>query len=126
VPMAVVGNKVGDGDDVEFLRQQVGEALIGWISASAYVRAGERGEHRPLTALEPDNLATLDTMGRLVDATEKDWDRFQRQAVRLHLRNARAWANDRCGFDLAGQVDPEFTHGPDALAGSGRLPATTG
>jgi CO dehydrogenase maturation factor len=28
--------------------------------------------------------------------------------VQFHLRNAKAWANDRTGEDLAGQIDPEF------------------
>lgn len=34
----------------------------------------------------------------------------------FHLRNARAWANERTGTDLADQVDPEFVLGPQALA----------
>jgi CO dehydrogenase maturation factor len=125
VPVAVVGNKVSDGEDAAFLREQVGDALLGWLSTSAHVRAGERGEYRPMSALEPENLATLDSIRRRVDATVKDWDRFQRQGVRFHLRNALAWGNDRTGVDLSAQIDPGFAHGPAALARSGQLPAAT-
>jgi CO dehydrogenase maturation factor len=123
--VAVVGNKVSDGEDAAFLREQVGDALLGWLSTSAHVRAGERGEYRPMSALEPENLATLDSIRRRVDATVKDWDRFQRQGVRFHLRNALAWGNDRTGVDLSAQIDPGFAHGPAALARSGQLPVTT-
>jgi CO dehydrogenase maturation factor len=43
-----------------------------------------------------------------VDGTRRDWARYTAQAVQFHLRNAKAWANDRTGEDLAGQIDPEF------------------
>jgi CO dehydrogenase maturation factor len=108
VRLVVVGNKVTDADDVEFLHDQVGSALLGWMSASGHVRAAERGTARPIGELEPQNLETLRSMLATVDAEQRDWARYQRQAVEFHLRNARAWA----GADLADQVDPEFVLGP--------------
>ncbi|MGH3841215.1 MAG: ATP-binding protein [Pseudonocardiaceae bacterium] len=123
VRIAVVGNKVSDEEDVAFLRSQIGADLVGWVSRSAHVRAAERGEIRPISALEPANVATLDAMRDVVDGTAKDWGIYQRQAVDFHLRNAAAWANDRTGCDLGDQIDPGFVHGPDALARSGQLPS---
>lgn len=123
VRIAVVGNKVSDEEDAAFLRTQIGADLVGWVSRSAHVRAAERGEIRPISALEPVNVTTLDGMRDVVDSTVKDWGTYQRQAVEFHLRNAVAWANDRTGDDLADQVDPDFVHGPVALTHSGQLPA---
>jgi CO dehydrogenase maturation factor len=80
---------------------------------------------RPITALEPANVATLDAMRDVVDGTTKDWATYHRQAVEFHLRNAAAWANDHTGGDLADQVDPGFVHGRGALALSGRVPVAT-
>ena len=108
VRLVVVGNKVTDADDVEFLQDQVGSALLGWLSASGHVRAAERGAARPIAELEPVNLSTLASMRSAVDAEQRDWARYQRQAVEFHLRNAAAWA----GADLAAQVDPEFELSP--------------
>ncbi|RSM58573.1 ATP-binding protein [Kibdelosporangium aridum] len=118
VKVAVVGNKISDDDDLAFLRDQVGEDLLTWVSRSGHVRAAERGEVRPIDAFEPENREALRTMQALVDATGKDWQRYQDQAVEFHLRNAHAWANERTGRDLAEQIDPEFTLGAVALAGS--------
>jgi CO dehydrogenase maturation factor len=125
VQIVVVGNKVSDAEDAAFLRAQIGADLVGWMSQSAHVRAAERGETRPISALEPANVATLDAMRAVVDRVVKDWDTYQRQAVEFHLRNCAAWANDRVGGNLADQVDPDFRHGPEALPQSGKLPAPT-
>jgi hypothetical protein len=64
-----------------FVREQLGTEFVGWVSRSAHVRAAERGEIRPIGALEPANAATLDAMRAVVDSTAKDWITYQRQAV---------------------------------------------
>jgi CO dehydrogenase maturation factor len=111
VRIAVLGNKVEDETDVAFLRGHLGDDLLAWCCRSDFVRAAERGQHRPIDDLEPANRAVLSRMVAAVDAVEKDWPAYTRQAVEFHLRNAVAWANDRTGRDLAEQIDPEFTLG---------------
>ncbi|MDG4832295.1 ATP-binding protein [Solwaraspora sp. WMMD1047] len=120
VRVRVVGNKVDDESDVAFLREHVGADLLGWIGRSGYVKDAERGTPRPLDTLEPANRRTLELMRATVDGCAKDWPAYTRQAVEFHLRNARAWANDRVGEDLADQIDPEFVLGPDAIGATVR------
>ena len=120
VNLSAVGNKVQTDGDVAFLREQLGTDLLVHVEHSSLVRAAEQGRPLSLEALEAANRAALRRLREAVDATAKDWARFTRQAVQFHLRNARAWANARSGEDLATQVDPEFTLGPDTL----RLAAT--
>ena len=114
VNLSAVGNKVQTGADAAFLRERLGADLLACVRQSGFVRAAEQGRPLPLGALEPANRAALQRLREAVDATPKDWGRFTRQAVEFHLRNATAWANARTGEDLAAQVDPEFTLGPDA------------
>jgi CO dehydrogenase maturation factor len=116
VSVSVVGNKVTDSADEEFLREQVGADLLASLGVSRHVRAAEQGHPGPISDLEPANRAVLETLRATVDAIGRDWARFTQQAVDFHLRNATAWANDRIGEDLAGQIDPEFIHGPAALS----------
>ncbi|MEV4624047.1 ATP-binding protein [Asanoa sp. NPDC049573] len=111
VRVHVVGNKIVDGSDVAFLRAEVGDDLLTWFGRSDWVRAAERGEVRPLDALEPANHAALRLVREAADAAEKDWHRYARQAAEFHRRNAIAWANDRIGEDLADQIDPDFVLG---------------
>lgn len=119
VRIAVVGNKVCDSEDLEFLRGQLGEDLLCWIGRSDFVRASERGVTRPFDELEPDSAAALHTIQDELDAVTRDWAAYQAQAVSFHLRNARAWANDRVGEDLALQVDPGFVPRPPVPANAG-------
>ncbi|GAA2297193.1 hypothetical protein GCM10010149_52140 [Nonomuraea roseoviolacea subsp. roseoviolacea] len=112
VRVAVVGNKVHGPSDVDFLRAEVGADLVAWMEHSAAVRAMEQGRPLALADLEPANSDTLAVLLKHLDAQEKDWARFGRQAEEFHLRNARAWANARTGSDLSLQIDPGFTYGP--------------
>jgi CO dehydrogenase maturation factor len=116
VRLAAIGNKVDDPLDEEFLRSEIGGEiggeLAGVLDRSAHVRAGDRGAARDIHTLEAHNAASLDDLRRQVDAVPKDWARYQADAVRLHLRNARSWA----GAELTEQVDPDFV--PGALTGS--------
>ncbi|WP_328594575.1 ATP-binding protein [Actinomadura macrotermitis] len=106
VAIAVVGNKVQSEDDVAYLREHVGGDLLTWVGQSAAVRAAEQG--RQGARLEEANAAALDRMLAAVDARPKDWDKYQRQAVEFHVKNARSWANRATGEDLERQVDPGF------------------
>jgi CO dehydrogenase maturation factor len=115
VAIAVVGNKVHDEEDVDFLREHIGAALLCCFGQSAAVRAMEQGRPFALDDLSEADHIVLTIMRATVDACEKDWPKYTRQAVEFHLKNATAWANRATGQDLAGQIDPDFVLGPHAL-----------
>ncbi|GAA5171942.1 hypothetical protein GCM10023321_71110 [Pseudonocardia eucalypti] len=115
VPLRVLGNKVTSPEDVAYLREQVGPALLATLGQSAWVRAAERGEPGPMATLEPENRAALDTILAALDGAERDWAAYHRGTVEFHLRNAAAWANRSLGIDLTDQVDPDFTPGPATI-----------
>ncbi|OLF10552.1 ATP-binding protein [Actinophytocola xinjiangensis] len=116
VRIAVVGNKVCDAEDLEFLRGQLGKDLLCWFRRSDFVRASERGVVRPFDELEPDSAVALSAIQDELDAITRDWASYQAQAVTFHLHNARAWANERVGEDLALQVEPGFVPRPPVRA----------
>jgi CO dehydrogenase maturation factor len=116
VPLAVIGNKVCDGDDAAFLRQHVGEALMACIGHAPAVRAMEQGHPFRLGDLSPEARTAIASLRDAVDSRPRDWAKLARQATEFHLRNARAWANSATGKDLAGQVDPGFIMGPQSMA----------
>jgi CO dehydrogenase maturation factor len=106
VAIRVVGNKVQSEEDIAYLREHVGDDLLTWLGQSAAVRALEQGRHG--VALEDGNTAALDRMRAEVDGRVKDWEKFRRQGIEFHVKNARSWASRAAGEDLEAQVDPDF------------------
>ncbi|QOC92507.1 ATP-binding protein [Micromonospora craniellae] len=123
VALSVIGNKVEDAADVEFLREHVGDDLLTWVGRSAYVRRAERGTVGPLDELEAENRAALGRLADVVDGTAQDWTAFTRWAHEFHRRNAVAWGNDRTGVDLTTQIDPDFRMGPPQAVAATTVPA---
>ncbi|BDH08642.1 ATP-binding protein [Streptomyces seoulensis] len=113
VTLKVVGNKVQGPDDVDFLRDEVGDDLLVTVGHSDWVRAMEKGRPPRFALLEDGNVRALEELRAAADATYglRDWERYTRQMVHFHLRNARSWGNERTGADLAAQVDPGFVLG---------------
>ncbi|MEU6550300.1 ATP-binding protein [Streptomyces sp. NPDC046915] len=110
VTLKVVGNKVQGPDDLDFLRAEVGDDLLVAVGHSDWVRAMEKGRPPRFELLEEANSRALRTLRSAADATYelRDWERYTRQMVHFHLRNAHSWGNERTGADLAAQVDPAF------------------
>ncbi|MFD3561947.1 ATP-binding protein [Streptomyces sp. NPDC058686] len=110
VTLKVVGNKVQGQDDLDFLRAEVGDDLLVTVGHSDWVRAMEKGRPPRFDLLEEPNAAALRTLRSAADAAYagRDWERYTRQMVHFHLKNAQSWGNAKTGADLAAQVDPAF------------------
>ncbi|MGK5637828.1 ATP-binding protein [Streptomyces sp. URMC 126] len=113
VCLKVVGNKVQGQDDLDFLREEVGDDLLTTFGHSDWVRAMEKGRPPLFELLEGANHQALGTLHEAADAAyeRRDWQRYTRQMVHFHLRNAESWGNAKTGADLAAQVDPAFVLG---------------
>lgn len=108
VELRVLGNKITGPGEAAWLREQVGEALLGCVGQSGWVRATERGAIAPVTDLEPANLAALDAVLTALDARQRDWAAYHRGTLQFHRLNAAAWGNRAVGADLTQQIDPSF------------------
>ncbi|MBK3556031.1 ATP-binding protein [Streptomyces sp. MBT56] len=110
IALKVVGNKVQGPDDLEFLRAEVGDDLLIGIGHSDWVRSMEKGRPSRFELLEADNRMALQALQDTAeDSYElRDWERYTRQMVHFHLKNAESWGNEKTGADLAAQVDPAF------------------
>jgi CO dehydrogenase maturation factor len=109
VRLQVIGNKVETEDDLTFLRDHTGDDFLTWIGHSSFVRQQEKGRLLALHQLEAPNQQALEIMKTAVDACEKDWEKFYRQAIEFHIKNALGWANASIGTDLTEQIDPDYS-----------------
>ena len=68
----MLGNKTSDGDDAAWLTEQIGDALLGCVGHSAWVRAAERGTAGSVSGFEPGNAAALAAVRSALDAPPPD------------------------------------------------------
>ncbi|MFE7426444.1 ATP-binding protein [Streptomyces sp. NPDC057545] len=110
VALRVVGNKVQGKDDLKYLRSEVGDDLLITVGHSDWVRAMEKGRPDRFEQLEAENRMALQALQNAADDSygQRDWERYTRQMVHFHLKNAESWGNEKTGADLAAQVDPSF------------------
>ncbi|MFD4941031.1 ATP-binding protein [Streptomyces sp. NPDC058239] len=110
VALKVIGNKVQGEDDLDFLRAEAGDDLLVSVGHSDWVRAMEKGRPARFELLEADNRMALQALQNAAEDSyeQRDWERYTRQMVHFHLKNAESWGNEKTGADLAAQVDPAF------------------
>lgn len=108
VQLAVLGNKIENEDDEQFIKDTVKEDYLGSFTRSKYVKQTERGSIPPLTELESENGKVLETIKQKLDNSKRDWKKYFDQAVEFHLKNAKSWGNDAVGRDVTNQVDQVF------------------
>lgn len=108
VPIAVVGNKIENEDDVRFIQKHVGGDFITLIRVSPFVKHAEKGHCQSIQLLEAENVRALQKIKATLDTTTKNWKKHYQDAVYFHECNAKSWANVAMGEDLTQQIDPNF------------------
>ena len=108
VRLVVVGNKVTDAEDVEFLQEQVGDALLGWMSASG--TSARRSAARPGRSPSSSRATS-----RRCARCRRRWTRSSATGRATSVKRS----SSTCATRTPGraptwrpQVDPEFVLGP--------------
>ena len=110
VKIFVIGNKVEDADDEEFIRERVGDALIGCIGNSKFIRNIEKGKQQDISEFEPEHLALLQKIKEITDSMTRDWQSYREVGLHFHKQAAESWGDDLLKTDLMAQVDHNFRH----------------
>ncbi len=109
-PLIVLGNKITNDADKQFVTDKNGGIEPIYITASEYVRRSERDGCLPIADLELENAAVLGQLKEKLDARKKDWDAYLKRMHMFHKKNAESWANKAYGTNLLEQIDPDFTY----------------
>ena len=110
IDIFVIGNKIEDEDDLDFIREKVGDSLIGHIARSDFVRKQEKGQFQPISALEAENTELLAKIKKRVDMLTRDWAKYQKNNLHFLETAAKSWADDLYKTNIMDQVDPDFRY----------------
>lgn len=95
VPVVVVGNKIVDDSDKDFIRRHI-EGVDIWLGVSTYVRQMERGITG--VAMEDETVRTLRRLRHELLAQPIDWQKREDLSYRMHRRAVSR-----------SQIDPGFS-----------------
>lgn len=104
----VIGNKIADADDLEFLQAHCGDDLIGTVTHSKWVKRAEKGLPQVMADLEPQNAETLERALSFLQNQKRDWTQYWDMGAEFHTKNAVSWANEAAGRDVASLIDMDF------------------
>lgn len=104
----VVGNKVTDENDIDFLKENCGDDLIGSFSLSNWVKKAERGTVLDFQELELENFSVLKRIAETTQTLSRDWQKYWKTGIKIHNINAIGWANADSGCDIKSHIDEDY------------------
>jgi CO dehydrogenase maturation factor len=108
-----VGSKIRDEQDVAFLNEKIGDALVATLPLDEEIRAADR-DARPVSfdALSVQTIKALETLEKTTLAIIPDRKKRKEITDAVHRKNARIWGSARKGTDLAEHIDEAFVPTP--------------
>lgn len=104
IPLLVVGNKVENDEDRQFIEERVGK-LIACFGPSGYVKRRERGQDVSFDELDAEIAAGLRDIHATVAALGRDWNELERRSHEMHRRNLHYLT----GAGPDGHIDKHFS-----------------
>lgn len=107
----VIGNKIEDKEDMEFLTSAIGkDKIIGFIKNSSKMRKFEQGHIDGIDEFINENVDTFDNLYKLMKDTKRDWNKYYQILVEIYKANAKDWYNEFYGEKLEKYIDEDFKY----------------
>jgi CO dehydrogenase maturation factor len=104
IPFLVVGNKIQDDDDRDFIEQRIG-TLTAHLGQSTFIRKRERGVRTDILGAENELISHLHKLVLATRSIKRDWSKLEQRSHILHQKNADDWM----GKTAAEHIDPTFS-----------------
>ncbi len=105
----LIGNKIEDQDDLDYIRESVGRDVVTYVpSIPALKKARQKGQSVDKALLTPEVIETMKAVERHASAHELSFADRLRLLHRLHEKlTEKQWVKQGYG-DVSGQIDREF------------------
>ncbi len=111
VKVYAIGNKIEDEEDLEFLKNKIGEkSILTWIPYEKSIRKFEQGDNDSMNNFIEKNKEKFSLIKEKIDSIEKDWKKYHSNLVNAHKEGCQSWWNDYYKKDLASIVDYTFSY----------------
>ncbi len=107
----VIGNKVADSEDANFLRQNIPPSIyLGSIQFSKKLKHFEQGSLEALQEFQDEQSETFKKVYETLKKTKRDWSQYLKLLRDTYKRDCERWYSEFYKSDLTENIDQTFTY----------------
>ena len=115
--ICIIGNKIIDNDDDEFIKNQLSKnkhlqgSKLFTFSQNKKFRSIEQGQNISLKEIVEEYKNTLTSIDEYIEQLEsKKWNNYLQKLVELHTKISKSWYNDYYGEDISNVDLSKFSY----------------
>ena len=107
----VIGNKITDKEDEEFLIKKIGkENILGFIKNSKNLRKYEQGEKEYFDEFVNENKDVYENLISVMKNTPRDWKIYYERLKNVYVAACLDWYSEYYKEDLTKYIDQDFSY----------------
>ena len=107
----VIGNKITDDEDKEFLIKEIGEKnILGFIKSSKNLKKYEQGQKEYFDEFVNENKEVYENIIDVMKNTPRDWKKYYERLKKVYIAACLDWYSEYYKDDLTKYIDQTFSY----------------
>ena len=107
----VIGNKITDDEDKEFLIKEIGEKnILGFIKSSKNLKKYEQGQKEYFDEFVNENKEVYENIIAVMKSTPRDWKKYYERLKKVYIAACLDWYSEYYKEDLTKYIDQTFSY----------------
>lgn len=107
----VIGNKITDDEDKEFLIKEIGEKnILGFIKSSKNLKKYEQGQKEYFDEFVNENKEVYENIIAVMKNTPRDWKKYYERLKKVYIAACLDWYSEYYKEDLTKYIDQTFSY----------------
>ena len=107
----VIGNKIIDDEDKEFLIKEIGEKnILGFIKSSKNLKKYEQGQKEYFDEFVNENKEVYENIIAVMKNTSRDWKKYYERLKKVYIAACLDWYSEYYKEDLTKYIDKDFSY----------------
>lgn len=107
----VIGNKIEDESDIDFIKSEVQNTeIIGFVKSSKDLKNYEKGNVDSFDNFLSSNDEINEKIYNILKNTKKDWDYYYELEKQIYINDANEWYSEYYKQDLPSFIEQEFSY----------------
>ena len=110
IRLKAIANKIRSDEDLNFVKEKIGEDPIAVFSDSKHIHDLEKGDHDALSRFIDEFSSQFVAIENYMGSLSKDWDGYYQRLIREHKTISESWYDDYYGVKISEKFNPDFSY----------------